>query len=218
MPLLFDELFTCPYCEAIFQSKVLGSYNTFGPRYSDLYIASQEEPQPILFQNNICPKCGFSAFTVDIRVFDINLDFVKKAIAKVEAFTKKEVTNFNAGDGFLEIAEYLSNTSLETKIFAVLQATYAYRELKDGNLEKTRKYLLELLEEILVQGSYKENPKELYLYLAGEINRLLKNEKESLKYFKEAITKAPKNSFVSRLTQYQLSTPSEIIPKEIFGR
>ncbi|HUT82923.1 MAG TPA: DUF2225 domain-containing protein [Candidatus Bathyarchaeia archaeon] len=217
MPLLYDELFTCPNCEAIFQSKVLGCYNTFGLRYSDLYIASQEDPQPVLFQNNLCPKCGFSAFSVEFRVFDINLDIVRKAISKVEDFTGKKATNFNAGDGFLEIAEYLGNNMLETKISITLQATHAYRELKDSNLEKSRIYLLDLIEQILDQKTFKENPEELYLYLAGELNRLLKNENESLRYFKEAITKAPKISFISRITQYQLSTPGEIIPNEIFG-
>ncbi|MBN1328271.1 MAG: DUF2225 domain-containing protein [Candidatus Heimdallarchaeota archaeon] len=218
MPLLYDELFTCPNCETIFQSKVLGCYNTFGVRYSDLYIASEDSPQPILFQNNICPKCGFSAFSIEFRIFDIDMEIVRKAITKVENFTGKNAIDFNAGDGFLEIAEYMGRVSLETRISITLQAVYAYRELADINLEKTQRYLLNLIEQNLAQKTFNENPEELYLYLAGEFNRLLKKDSESLKYFKEAITKAPKNSFISRITQYQLSTPNEIIPKEVFGR
>ncbi|MGC9779874.1 MAG: DUF2225 domain-containing protein [Candidatus Heimdallarchaeota archaeon] len=215
MPLLLDELFTCPNCSVVFQSKIVGSYDTFGKNYSDLYIASQEDPQPVLHLINICPKCGFAAYSLDFRFFDISLDLVKESIKKTEDYTGRKATEFNVGDGYLLIAEYLVNKSLEQRTSSRLQACYAYRELKDKNLDKTRKLVLKSIEEILHSKTFNQNPEEVYLYLAGEINRLLGNNLESLEYFELALNKATKNSVVSKLTQHQLTRPREEIPKDI---
>ncbi|HUU77978.1 MAG TPA: DUF2225 domain-containing protein [candidate division Zixibacteria bacterium] len=218
MSLIYEELFTCPNCEVIFQTKVLGSYNTFGECYSDLYVGCNTDPQPILHLINICPKCGFAAFTIDYKTFDIDLSLVKKAINHVEKFTGKKAANFNVGDGFLEIAEYLQNASLEQKSFTLMQASYAYRFLKDSNLDKTRKLILEIIELILQEKKFQNNPEEVYLYLAGELNRLIDNQRKALAYYKEALEKAEKNSFIERITIHQLSNPKNIIPKEIFNK
>ena len=218
MPLLYEELFTCPNCKVIFQSKVLGGYNTFGESYSDLYVGSDDEPQPILHLINQCPKCGFTAFTIDFKTFNQDMEIVRQAIKKVIEFTGKRPTQFNVGDGYLVIANYSNNVSLEQKIFTFMQASYAYRILEDSNLNKTRQLILEKIKIILERKLFDVNPEELYLYLMGELNRLIGNEKESLDYFKQALDKAEKNSFVSRVTIHQLETPQEIIPKEIFGK
>lgn len=215
--MLLDQLFTCPNCEVIFQSKVAGSYNTFGKKYSDFYVGSSSEPQPILHLNNICPKCGFAAYTIDFKVFSIDLDIVKKAIKEAEKFSGRKATEFNAGDGYIVIAKYLvSQISKESLIFVFLQAIYAYRELGDQKLEESRKLALETVEEVLEKELYKENPVELYLYLAGELHRLLGNNEKSLKYFKEALEKAEKTSRISKITQQQLTKPSEVLPEELF--
>ncbi|MHA1212440.1 MAG: DUF2225 domain-containing protein [Candidatus Heimdallarchaeota archaeon] len=218
MPLLFDELFTCPNCEIIFQAKILGVYNSFGERYSDLYIAAEEEPQPILLQINLCPKCGFAAYTADFKTFDIELLYVRDAIKAIEKYSGRPATEFNPGDGYLEMAEYLGRTSLENKIFFTLQAIYSYRELEDVIITKTRRHLLKMIKAILKTKDYQTNPEEFFLYLAGELHRLLGEQDQSLAYFEKAIALAPKDSIISRITQYQLTTPNEIIPKKIFGR
>lgn len=219
MPLILDELFTCPNCSVVFQSKTLGSYNTFGHCYSDLYIASTEDPQHILLLINICPKCGFTAFTADYKSF-VGEDLVnyEKALKEVEEFTKKKFTEFNAGDGFLLISEYSKHLTKEQKSFTLMQACHAYRFLGDKNLEKTRRSVLQSIEDILSDGVFKKNPKELYLYLAGELNRLFGNTKKANDYFQKALEKAEKESFVYKITIHQLSSPSEIIPRKIFGK
>lgn len=218
MPLYADELFTCPNCKAIFQSKVAQSYDTFGNYYSDLYKASEEDPQPVLHLINICPKCGFAAFTQDFKVFDFDLEDVEKAITTVEKITGKPATEFNAGDGYLEITEYLSTISIEQRAFIKMQASYAYRILGDKNLVKARELTLATIEQILTTKMFMTTTEDMYLYLAGEMHRLLGNESESLKYFKLAIEKADKNSIVSRLTEHQLKTPMEIVPKELLTK
>ncbi|MHA1440668.1 MAG: DUF2225 domain-containing protein [Candidatus Heimdallarchaeota archaeon] len=208
MPLYEDRLFTCPNCEAIFQSKVATTYDTFGAYYSDLFKASEEDPQPVLHLTNI--------FTQDFKVFDVDLEDVQKAISKIEKITGKPANEFNAGDGYLQIAEYLSTISIEQRAFIKMQATYAYRILEDKNLDKARELTLETIEHILETKIFMTTSEDMYLYLAGELHRLLGNESESLKYFKLAIEKSDKNSIVSRLTEHQLKSPKEIIPKELF--
>ena len=212
-----DQLFTCPNCEVIFQSKVAGSYDTFGKKYSDFYVGSGSEPQPILHLNNICPKCGFADYTIDFKVFSIDLDIVKKAIKETEKFSGRKATEFNAGDGFIVISKYLDiEISKESLIFILLQANYAYRELDDQKLDESRTLTLEIVEDVIKKQEFKENPEELYLYLAGELHRLLGNNEKSLEYFKEALEKADRNSRISKLTQQQLTKPSEIIPEGFF--
>ena len=218
MPLLYEELFTCPNCNVIFQSKVLGGYNTFGESYSDLYVGSDDEPQPILHLINLCPKCGFAAYTIDFKTFDQDLEIIEPAIEKATEFTGKKPEQFNVGDGYLVIAYYLNNISLEQITFTLMQASYAYRILKDSNLNKVRELIIEKIKTILEKKIFVVNPEELYLYLIGELNRLIGNEKESLSYFKQALEKAEKNSFIKRITIHQLEKPNEIIPKEIFGK
>lgn len=219
MPLLLEELFTCPNCTIVFKSETLGSYDTFGTGYSDLYIASEEDPQPVLLLINICPKCGFSAFTADYKSFQeedlVNLD---ESIKKVEDFTQKTCTEFNVGDGYLLISEYSKTLSKEQRSFTKMQACHAYRFLADNNLEKTRRIVLQSIEEILSDGVFQKNPEELYLYLAGELNRLLGNYQNATDYLQKALEKAEKDSFVYRITIHQLSNPSEIIPRKIFGK
>ncbi len=219
MPLILDELFTCPNCSVVFQSEILGSYNTFGHCYSDLYIASTDSPQHILLLINICPKCGFSAFTADYKSF-IEEDLVNfnVALKNVVDFTQKTFTEFNAGDGYLLISEYSKNLTKEQKSFTQMQACHAYRFLEDKNLKKTRRIVLESIEEILRDRDFLKNPEELYFYLAGEINRLLGNNQKANGYFQKALEKAEKDSFVNRITVFQLSNPSEIIPRKIFGK
>ena len=181
-----------------------------------MYYSSQEDPQPILHLINICPKCGFAAYTADFNMLDFDLQKIKQAIAKIEKFSSRKATKFNAGDGYLEINEYLDNLSLEKKLAIQLQASYAYRELKDENLKKVRQHILKTLEEILRKKAFNQNPEEFYLYLIGEIHRLLGNDKESFRYFKQILLKVDKNSLISKITQNQLSNPGEIIPNEIF--
>ena len=216
MPLLFDELFTCPNCEVVFQTKILGTYDTFGKSYSDLYIGSELDPQPILHHINICPKCGFAAFSHEFKTFDIEQTIVRKAISKVEKYTGKEPDKFNAGDGYLEIIEYSPAISNEEKSYLYLQACYAYRILNDKKLRSTRELTLKLIETIIDEEEFERNPKELYLYLAGEFHRLLDNEKKSLEYFNQALEIAEDDTFVKKITIHQLSKPSEEIPRKIF--
>jgi len=167
--------------------------------------------------NNICPKCGFAAYTIDFKVFSIDLDFVKKAIKKTEKFSGRKATEFNAGDGFIVISKYLGNEiSKESLVFVLLQASYAYRELGDQKLDDSRILTLKIVEDVIEKQKFVENPEELYLYLAGEIHRLLGNNEKSLKYFKEALEKADRNSRISKITQQQLTKPSEIIPEGFF--
>ena len=216
MPLLLDELFTCPNCNVVFQDKILGTYDTFGKSYSDLYIGSEEDPQPVLHHINICPKCGFASFTSDFKTFDIKPTSVKKAIKKVEEYTGKKPSEFNAGDGYLVIIEYSPGISKEEKSYLYLQACYAYRILRDDMLKATREKLLEIILEIIEEEAFDVNPKELYLYLAGELNRLLNKEETSLKYFNEALKLAEEETFISRLIIHQLSKPSEEVPRKLF--
>jgi len=217
MTLLMDQLFTCPNCGVIFQSKVAGSYDTFGKKYSDFYVGSGSEPQPILHLNNICPKCGFTAYTIDFKIFSIDLEVVQKAIKKAEKFSGRKATEFNAGDGFIVISKYLGyEISKESLIFVLLQANYAYRELGDQKLDESRTLTLEILEDVIKMQKFKENPEELYLYLAGELHRLLGNNEKSLEYFKEALEKADKNSRISKITQQQLTKPSKVLPEGFF--
>ena len=219
MPLLFDELFTCPNCYAVFQSKVLGSYDTFGTGYSDLYIASEQDPQPILHLINICPKCGFAAYSSDYKSFvKEDLSKLPEALETVKKITQKEPETFNAGDGYLLISEYSQNLSDEQKSFTIMQACHAYRFLEDTNLIRTRKLVLKSIEKILEKGVFEKNPKDLYLYLTGELHRLLGDMEEAMKYFKETLEITEKDSFVYRITVHQLSNPSEVIPREIFGK
>ncbi|MHA1825796.1 MAG: DUF2225 domain-containing protein [Candidatus Heimdallarchaeota archaeon] len=217
MPLLYDEMFTCHNCGIIFQTKILGCYNTFGKRYSDLYIASEDDPQPILYQICKCPKCGFAGFTDEYRMLSLEEEEMAMAIKAAEDFTGKKAQEFNQGDGFIVVAKYSESHSLEEQVSLYLQASYAYRELKDPLLQKARTIVLELLEKIIEKKEFTFQSEEYYCYLAGEIARLLGENEKSLKYFKRALQVAPENSLVSKLTQHQLVHPSEVIRAEIFS-
>ncbi|NHJ84086.1 MAG: DUF2225 domain-containing protein [Asgard group archaeon] len=213
MTLIFEELYTCPNCQAIFQSKTLGSYDTFGLNYSDLYVASEREPQPVVYLINICPKCGFSAYTMDFRMNSIDMDYVDQAIQETETFSGKKATDFGAGEGYLVIAHYLRNEPVNRRTSVLLQASYAYRESKETELlKKTRELILDYIKEVIEKEAFDENPKEMYLYLAGELNRLLGKEETSLEFFKQALELTDKKSILSRVIEHQLKNPSEILP------
>ncbi|NHJ49680.1 MAG: DUF2225 domain-containing protein [Asgard group archaeon] len=214
MPLLYDELFTCPNCSIIFQSKVLGGFNTFGKHYSDFYIGSQEDPQPILYEINICPKCGFSGFTIDLKSFSVDIELVQLAIEKVANFTGKKPSEFKAGDGYLVIANYLHNLNIEEKIGYYLKATYAYRELEDSMLESTRLEIINLIDEVLEKKKFVIQTKEFYLYLIGELYRLVGKTSESLMYFEKSLKIANKKSLISKLVEHQLKNPMEVLPQD----
>ncbi|MFW9922351.1 MAG: DUF2225 domain-containing protein [Candidatus Thorarchaeota archaeon] len=217
MTLLLEELFTCPNCKVVFQAKVAASYDTFGNHYSDLYFASGKDPQPILYLIHICPKCGFAAYTIYFKSFEISLDLVKDAINKIEAILQKKPSQFNPGDGYLEIAEYISNyISKEQKVFSQLHACYAYRELQDNNLKLARELTLKTIKEVLLESKFQAENEEYYLYLAGELNRLLGKNRESLEYFELASKIVKKGTLVYKLVTHQLVNPSNILPKEIF--
>ena len=109
-----------------------------------------------------------------------------------------------------------NKVSVESLVFLLLQATYAYRELGDPKLDDSRTLTLKIVEEVIEKQKFAENPEELYLYLAGELYRLLGNNEKSLKYFKEALEKADRNSRISKITQQQLTKPSEILPESLF--
>ncbi|MCK5298234.1 MAG: DUF2225 domain-containing protein, partial [Candidatus Heimdallarchaeota archaeon] len=136
---------------------------------------------------------------------------------ETEKFSGRKASEFNAGDGFIVISKYLVNKiSKESLVFVLLQASYAYRELGDPKLDDSRTLTLEIVEEVIEKQKFAENPEELYFYLAGELYRLLGNNEKSLKYFKEALEKADRNSRISKITQQQLTKPSEIIPESLF--
>jgi len=217
MPLLNDEMFTCLNCGIIFQTKIVACYNTFGQRYSDLYIASNDEPQPILHLICKCPKCGFAGYIDEYRMLSLEEEEMQEAVKAAEEFTGKNASEFNQGDGFLVIANYPGSQSQEERLAVYLQASYAYRILKDPLLTKVRRVILELLEEILEKKNFEFYTEDYYSYLAGEIARLLGQNDKSLKYFKRALTLASKDSIISKITQHQLTQPSEVIPKEIFS-
>ena len=214
MPLLFEELFNCPLCETKFMSKVVGVFDTFGSHYSDLYVACEEDPQPILHQIHLCPKCGFAGFAPAFRELSFDIEVVKKAISSVEQLVQKKSSEFNAGDGYLEIAEYHQANSLEAQVFLKLQASHAYRVLSDDHLELARRFVLEDLQAILEKRLFEKNPEETYLYLAGEMNRLLGNAKKASDYFKLTLGVAARDSFFAKLAEFQLETPNEIIPRK----
>jgi tetratricopeptide (TPR) repeat protein len=213
MTLLHQQNFTCPYCDIFFSAKVLGSYNTFGKQYSDFYQSSSINPQPILYFIQLCPFCGFAAFTLDYKDFSINLERVERAIDRISKIAGKEPTAFTTGEGYLEIAEYKNNLTLEQKAHIQMQAGYAYRELNDAaNLKKSREIALETIEKILVEKSFNNHPKELYCYLAGELNRLLGEKEKATNFYHKAIDAAPDNSFIMKIATKQLNKPENIIP------
>jgi hypothetical protein len=214
MTLLFDELFTCPNCQIIFQSKVIGSFDTFGKNYSDFYIGSRSDPQPILYEINICPKCGMSFYSLDYKTFSENLEQVRTAITKIAKFTKKDVSNFNPGEGYLVIANYLPNISSEEKINLYLKATYAYRELNDLNIKLVREEIISMIKNMLMKNENKIQTEEFYLYLTGELARLTNKTTMALEYFEKAIKKAEQKSLISRLVEHQLKNPKEILPQD----
>ena len=171
-----------------------------------------------IYHTSIIPVAGYQ-FTSDLSI-GLGLPFdIAEAMKNVEAFTGKEPLDFNEGDCYLLVMHYTKPKSVEQEIFFLLQASYSYRALDDReSLIKIRRELVLKLEQSLSEKKFENNPKELYLYLTGEIYRLLGSTEKSLEYFKQALQLAPKESTVSRLTQYQLTTPNEIIPKEILGR
>ena len=74
------------------------------------------------------------------------------------------------------------------------------------------KGLYDYIKKVLEKEAFDENPKEMYLYLAGELNRLLGKEKTSLEYFKQALELVEKRSILSRVIEHQLTNPAEILP------
>lgn len=194
-------------------SKVLAVYNTFGPKYSDLYICSEENPQPILHQIHLCPKCGFAGIKPNFRDFRFEIAQVKAAMEKIEVLIEKKATEFNIGDGYLEIAEYQHN-SLEEQALLRLQASYAYRELQDPNITLARRLAIKDIKQILEHQSFKENPKEMYLYLLGELHRLLGDQQQAQQFFEQTLKEAESNSYFAFLAEKQLDSPKELIPKK----
>lgn len=193
---LFFKEILCPVCENKFMTLAV---KTNAPRVksrdSDFFIRYSNE-NPYFYEVWICSNCGYSALKVDfekIRKYQIKL--VKDKITP-KWINRDYPIPFNEKVAIERYKLALLNSVIienksSTKAMICLKIAWMYRLLSDEVNEKN--YLNQAL--LSFNDTYSNEKLPVYgldkfsiMFLIGEINRRLGEEKIALRWFSEVIT------------------------------
>lgn len=196
---LYDKKETCPICDHSFTTKKVRSRfikldytdSDFCPYYKD------EEISPLLYYVRVCPNCGYS-FTESFTDYFPN--GTKEAIQQ-EITSKWVPHDFSQERTLKEAIQTYKLALLSGKLKKeraivlaglLIRIAWLYRKL--GNQKEEQRFLKMAYDEYkqaYSEGNYSSSEMTdiRLLYLLGELNRRLDNEKEAVFYFSKVIDK-----------------------------
>lgn len=197
IPPLYDKKVECLMCDAAFDTKrlrsravrLVKSWNDFYKEYKN------PELNPILYEVNVCKRCGF-AFT---DLFNPVKDVECKEIFADKVTAKWEPQDFNSTRTHEQAVNTYKLGILSAKITEqppviiaglCLKLTWIFRYLNAaGEEERFKQFAVRYYGESLLKGDFQDKgmTEISVLFLLGELNRQLNQLDESGKYFSEII-------------------------------
>ncbi|SDG46812.1 hypothetical protein SAMN04244560_02406 [Thermoanaerobacter thermohydrosulfuricus] len=191
---LYDKKTVCPVCKKEFTyTKVRSSQLKVEERERDFYTKYKDGINPFFYEVIVCPNCGYAALESE---FDrITNDKKEKILSLVTAkWVKREFSGERTPQKALEaylLALYCSQIKEDKPIvFAktCLRIAWIYRILNDKvNEEKYLKYALDSYIKAYSGSDIYEEEEVLLIYMIAELNRMLGNREEALKWYNKVI-------------------------------
>ena len=193
---LFFKDIECPVCDKTFKTLALKvNAPRIKSRDSDFFIRYLDE-NPYFYEVWICPNCGYSALKTDFQ--KIRKHQIKLILDKITPkwVNREYPVPFNERVAIERYKLSLLNALViesksSTKAILCLKIAWMYRLLKNDFYEKN--YLTEAL--IAFNDTYINESTSSYgldkfsvMFLIGEINRRIGEEKLALRWFSEVVT------------------------------
>lgn len=193
---LFFKEILCPVCENKFKTlAVKVDAPRVKSRDSDLFIRYSSE-NPYFYEVWVCPNCGYSALKVDFeKIRKYQKDLVREKITS-KWINREYPLPFNEKVAIERYKLALLNAVVteskeSTKAIICLKIAWMYRLLSEEDNEKN--YLSQAL--LSFNDTYINEKLPVYgldrfsiMFLIGEINRRIGEEKTALRWFSEVIT------------------------------
>ncbi len=189
---LYDKKYNCPLCKVVFYSKKTRPSRLKVVKQDDDFNKKYEGVNPNYYLVNVCPACGY-AYTDNFS----NLKPDKAEVIKsniTEKWNKRDFSGIRDWNMALECFKlgYLCGRLKEENpnVLAglLLHIAWLYREAEDEEneqrfLKSARDYYLEVYEK---DTSGQVNLARL-LYLLGELEKRLGNEKKAVNWFSRIV-------------------------------
>lgn len=190
---LYDKKVLCPVCQREFTiTKVRTSQLKVEERSRDFYTKYKDNIEPFFYEVIVCNNCGYAALESE---FDkISSEKRDKILSMVTTkWTKRKFSGERTPQKALEaylLSLYCSQIKGDKDIILAktcIRIAWIYRLLKDKNNEnKYLKYALESYSKAY-SGVDSFGEEILLIYMIGELNRMLGNKEEALKWFNKAV-------------------------------
>ena len=199
MPDFIYKDYTCQMCGNTFSyPKVFADAVKVKSRDEDLK-PNFEGINALYFQVVTCPKCYLSLFERDFGTLEIPPDKTEN-VRKVLENAKKEFGNINLGED-RTVDDAIKIFSIAAAVYTVMEhrrgAAEAYLKLGWLFREKGQKKeemialakALKFFEEHYKNDITSENEEPMLLFYLGELNKLLGNKKDAVKWFSTLVNK-----------------------------
>ena len=196
---LYDRKVECLVCKKDYSTKKIRSRFIRAIQH-DTDFCSYYDPEPLnplLYYVNVCPHCGFSATDEFSPYFPPStLEMIKKNIC--ERWSGLDYTGtrtFEAALKTYKLGIYSATLKREKHIATAglyMRLAWLYRthQITDQEERFMRLALHEYISSYGVEDYVNTHMSEIrLLYLIGELNRRLKNDKQAILYFSKVITK-----------------------------
>lgn len=199
MPDFIYKEYTCQLCGNVFsQPRVFADAVKIKSRDEDLK-PNFSGVNALYFQVVVCPRCYLSLFERDFGTLEIPPDKVEK-VRKVLENAKKEFGSINLGED-RTVDDAIKIFSIAAAVYTVMEhrrrAAEAYLKLGWLFREKGQKKeetvalakALKFFEEHYREDITSENEEPMILFYLGELNKLLGNKKDAVKWFSTLVSK-----------------------------
>lgn len=223
LDLYYQKKINCHHCLDTFETyRVRSTKAKFVKRDAD-YCPYYEDANPVLYEVNVCPTCGFS-FTDNFsmaRIFKYKDIIEEKYVSKLAS--KPNLCNERTEEEALyayKLALYSAQLVEENKLILAniaLRIAWINRYLK--NEEEEKRYLknvVELYTEVYETEDLDKIPMDKYLliYLIGELNGRLGDYQKVKRWFSNIIEDKNAEPKILNLTKSRWQDYREILEKE----
>ncbi len=204
---------TCPSCSHQFETSVLTSTNTFGPRFTDLHVQAVGF-QPLVIIINTCLECGFSGYLND---FEQTLDDKVKAriqqelspIVRRESITPPRSYAFAA-----QIKQWQQAPAMQVGDLFLRAAWCCVDTGHTDNEASYRRSAISFFEHALENDQVSPGDEPTVTYLVGELYRRIGQLEQAQIWFDKVLARADEPDWqeLEWLAQQQRDAPQERLP------
>jgi len=196
---LYDKTITCPVCKReVTYTKVRTSQLKVEERGRDFYTKYKDGIEPFFYEVIVCPNCGYAALETEFE--KVTSDKKDKIWEHVTSkWTKRKFSGERTPQKALEaylLSLYCSQLKEDKDIIfakTCLRISWIYKILNDKDNEvRYTKYALESYSKAY-SGLESFEEEILLIYMIAELNRVLGNKEEALKWFNKVVNHPDKS-------------------------